>query len=141
VPSTPIDPKKLFPKVAPRAELDEPALRTLMQNERAAGKVDPPQPVPQAFVRRMRESSSIGTGLAKFRRPDWIAKLAKAKAQPAPVVDELHARVSKQPDEASLREAHVILNDIGRLPDGGRLVREKVTQQVVDRLIEGGGGK
>ncbi len=127
--------KNPFPATKVRAQLDEADLRTFMEEERAAGKPDRMPDIPCAFLLRMNRSSTEGTGLASFRRPDWVARIAKANRPPAEAVDALVDRAAKTPNEAVLREAQIVANDIGRLPDGGKLLRSKVTQQLVDRLI------
>jgi hypothetical protein len=130
--------KSPFPRTAVREPLQEPELRTFIQSERAAGKPDRVPQVPRRFLIGMRRAGSDGTLSGRFRRPDWIAKLAKEKRPPAEALDALGARVAKAPTEANLRQAEIILGDLGRLPDGGKVLRSKVTQQVVDRIIGSG---
>jgi hypothetical protein len=134
----PRDFKSPFPQTKLREALGEVELRTLGQQDRASGKPDRVPEVPRGFLIRMTRMGSDGTLSARFRRPDWIAKIAKANRPSAEALDALADRVSKQPTEANLRQAEVILGDLGRMSDGGKVLRSKVTQQLVDRIIGSG---
>jgi hypothetical protein len=125
----------LFPKTRVRAQLDERERDTFVQEDLASGRPEKVPQVPRGFLQRMSRLSTEGTGLRTFQRPDWIARIAKAKRPHAEAVDTLIGRVANQPTEATLREAQVILNDIGQLPDSGKMLRSKIDQKLVDRVI------
>jgi hypothetical protein len=133
-PSVPVL-KNPFKDIGIREPPPEQDVTRMLMLEDTSGQGKPPTAVPRPFVTRHRASASIGTGLPEFKRPAWVAKLTQANAPPAQVLDALDLRVAKAPSEAALREAQIILNDIGRLQDGGKLVRGRLTQQMVDKLI------
>lgn len=117
-----------------RRALDRSEWETFAVTERASGKPDRTPKVPRAFLRRMSKASIEGSGLESYRRPEWIARIVKAKGSTAPALDELAARTLKEPSEENLRGARLILNDVGRRPRGGRLIRRKLTQELVSEL-------
>ncbi len=57
--------------------------------------------------------------------------MLKRGASPKEVLGALRDRVTEIED---LREAQSIINEVGRLPSGGRLLRSLVTQDIVNRL-------
>ncbi len=63
--------------------------------------------------------------------PAWFSEMLKRDASPKEVLVALRDRLAEVED---LRQAQSIINEVGRLPSGGRLVRRFVTQDVFDRL-------
>ena len=57
--------------------------------------------------------------------------MLKRGASPEEVLGRLRDGITQIRD---LRDAQSILNEIGRLPSGGRLIRRVVTQEVLNRL-------
>ena len=65
--------------------------------------------------------------------PDWFIDMLKRGASPEDVLGTLRDRIA---DIQDLRVAQSIINEVGRLPSGGRLLRSFVTQATLDRLQE-----
>jgi hypothetical protein len=63
--------------------------------------------------------------------PDWFIDMLKRGASPSEILEKLRDRVLENED---LRQAQNIINDIGRLPGSGRLLRSFVTQDILNRL-------
>lgn len=124
-----------FPNVGIRAMPTQAEARKahLPPNEAGAGK--PRETIPRAFLLRMRGAGAVGPTVPGYERPDWVAKLTKAKSPPEALLAALRERVQRAPSDAGLREAAMLLNDVGRLPDGGRLMRTHLTQQAVDAVL------
>lgn len=127
-----------YRKVGQRKLLSNEERLSLAQTESSAGIGRPRAQVPRAFLRRQRTVSTVGSGLLRFRPPAWARRLTAARRPRQEMLDALEKRVYRAPAEKNLRQALIILNDIGRLRGGGKLLRERLTQQVVDRLIGGG---
>ena len=70
-----------------------------------------------------------------FRAPRWVREKISAKAGYAEIVATLRERLLR--GESDLHEAQRILNDIGRRPGGGAVVKRAVTQSIVARLNRG----
>jgi hypothetical protein len=124
----------------PRAKLTEAEWAALTRSGRAAGK---PERAPEAdlspvFEQRQRTLSTADRGVERYRRSDWVGEISSAKRPLDEAVDMIHARLIEKPDEATLREAQIVLNDLGRLSGGGELIARRLTQEVVDQLISRG---
>lgn len=124
----------------PRARPTEAEWTALNRPGAAAGK---PERAPAAefspvFEQRQRSLSTADRGVERFRRSDWVGKLSSERRPLDEAVDVIHARVIEAPDEVTLREAQVVLNDLGRLSGGGEVIARRLTQEVVDRLISRG---
>jgi hypothetical protein len=65
------------------------------------------------------------------KAPDWFTDMLKRGASPEEVLGRLRDGITQIRD---LREAQRIINEIGRLPSAGRLLRRVVTQEVLNRL-------
>ncbi len=63
--------------------------------------------------------------------PAWFSEMLRRDASPEEVLVALRDRLAEIED---VRQAQSIINEVGRLPSGGRLVRRFVTQDVFDRL-------
>jgi hypothetical protein len=106
------------PTEAEWASLDRPA--------RSAWAVPPTYPVPRAFLARQALLSSVGTGLARYHRPDWLAGMVEAGRPPREVFRELRRRLARTPDETAAREAQLIINEFARLPESGPIIRDEL---------------
>jgi hypothetical protein len=89
------------------------------------------------FEERLANLSSIDRGVDRFRRSDWVGELSKEGRPVDEFVDAILARVLESPTEATLREAQIVLNDLGRLPGAGSQIARRLTQEVADKLISG----
>lgn len=110
----------------------------LARTERAAGKGRGLR-LPRTLPQMLTESRS--SPRSRYRRADWIGKLAGQRANPGTVLDELSRRVGRAPTEDALREAGVLLEELSRLPDGQSQIGRRLTQEAVDGATgsEGGG--
>lgn len=103
---------------------------------RAAGKGRGPR-VPRALPPLLTPArTDAGT---KYRRADWIGKLARQRADPGAVLDQLASRLERAPTEEALREAGVLLEELSRLPDGQKHISKRLTQEAVGRVTTAGG--
>jgi hypothetical protein len=123
--------------VAARPAMTEVDAQRFVRRATREGPGRPLEVVPPRFLGRAAATADL-TGAVRFRRPEWIAELTHARKPVADVIDAVAARVLERPNEQNLRTAEVVLNDIGRREDGAQVLRDKVTQDVVDRLIAGG---
>jgi hypothetical protein len=98
--------------------------------ETAAGSAEPPVQLSQAFLDR--QVVAAGPDLEVYRPRRWLKALIVKKATPQEVLDKLTMRFMK--GLADLHEARAVLNEIGRMPDGGKLLRRHITKELLDRL-------
>lgn len=127
-----------FQEVGERAALTQAGLRTLAQTESSAEQGRARSAVPRAFLQKVSAISSVDAPVAKFKPPTWVRALTRAKRSPQQVIDAIEQRVTQSPTRQNLLEAQMLLNDIGRLQDGGKLIRANITQQLVNQLIQKG---
>jgi hypothetical protein len=73
----------------------------------------------------------------RFRRPDWLGKLAAKGANPGEILDELERRVRRAPTAEALREAALVLEEISRLPDAERSLAKRLSQEAIDGVTRG----
>jgi hypothetical protein len=86
-----------------------------------------------------RERPLVTPDLRGFRRPDWLAELAHEGRPVSELLAAVADRVMERPDEEHLRIAEKVLNDVGRRPEGAAAVRAQLTQELVGRVLAGGG--
>lgn len=115
-----------------RADLRDAQWISLARGPRAAGKRRGLR-LPRATVLLTPDRSTE----KRYRRPDWVGKLAANKARPDEVLDELERRLRRAPTETALREAAVVLEEISRLPDGDRSLGKRVNQAAVEAVTKG----
>jgi hypothetical protein len=125
----------------PRAEPTETEWAAIIRPGTAAGQPEgaPALDLGAVFEQRQRTLSTVDRGVERFRRSDWVGELAEAGSPLEEALDVIQARVAESPDEPTLREAQIVLNDLGRLSDG-ELIGRRLTQQIVDQLISRGRG-
>jgi hypothetical protein len=119
-----------------RAPLGDDEWKHLARPERASGK--PPE------FRAPRRTSTLltaGRGAEKYRRPDWIGKLAHGRAGPGEVLDRLAERLGRAPTEEALLEARLLLEDLSRTEKGQAEISRRFTQRAVDPFLTKGGGR
>src|SRR5712692_2095842 len=127
-----------FEEVPIRALLTQNELLIYLQTQIATGSGNPPTGEASTFIARQKTQSSSGTGLPHFDPPDWIREHIAPQRPLEGILDVLQQRVLAKPRESSLREALILINEFARLPGGTALIRTRLTQQVVDQLIEKG---
>lgn len=117
-----------------RIQPDERQLARLRVRPMASGPGRPSEVVPSAFLQRQLQAAGPEASLPGFRRPQWVAEMAHRGAPPKEVLGEVARRSLENPTEAMLREAQIIVNDLGRMSGGGELVRGQVSQELIDKL-------
>lgn len=130
-------------KVEQRGPREAPTDRdwaTLLRPGTAAGapKRERAPKLSATFQRRERTLSTIGRGVSRFRRSDWVGDLSAKRRPVEDALDVIGARAIEKPNEATLREVQIVLNDLGRLSGGSEGVTRRLTQELVDQLIAGG---
>jgi hypothetical protein len=118
----------------PRAALADAQWIGLARPARASGKRRGLR-LPKATVLLTPGRSREG----RFRRPDWLGKLAAKRASPDEVLDELERQVRRAPTAEALREAALVLEEISRLPDAERSLGKRFSQEAVDGVTRGKG--
>ena len=118
-----------------RTDLSQAQWIGLAREPRAAGKRSGLR-LPRATVLLTPDRSTE----KRYRRPEWVGKLAAKKASPDEILDELERRLRRAPTEGALREAAVVLEEISRLPDADRIIGKRVTQEAVEALTGDKGG-
>jgi hypothetical protein len=118
-----------------RADLANAQWIGLAREPRAAGKRRGLR-LPRAAVLLTPDRSTE----KRYRRPEWVGKLAAKKAGPDEVLDELERRLRRAPTEEALRDAAVVLEEISRLPDADRSLAKRVTQKAVEAVTNHKGG-
>jgi hypothetical protein len=122
---------KSIPKRAVRRELAEAErLEPDFLVTRAGGKEEP------HVSEKISRQEDVFFGVARPQRielPDWFRSLARRRAAPDEVIGTLRERLSEIPD---LRQAQVLLNEVGRLDGAGEAIKQVLTQDVVSRLHE-----
>jgi len=129
--------------VEQRGPLDPPSAAdwaALASPGTAAGKPkrDKAPKLATSFQRRQRSLSTVDRGVGRFRRSAWVGELSKGKCPLSETLDEIQARVAKSPNEATLREAQIVLNDLAKLSGAGEQIASRLTQELVDTLTERG---
>jgi hypothetical protein len=106
---------------------DNATLPRVTQHVGRLGVPDPPPPPDEPSNKEEMPDA------AHRRRepPQWFLEEIKKGSSPEEILRVLRARVPKSSD---LREAQQILNEIGRLQGGGRLVRQTLTQRLLSEL-------
>ncbi|MCA1700555.1 MAG: hypothetical protein LC790_17310 [Actinobacteria bacterium] len=127
---------------APRAKPTDAEWAAINQPGVAAGKPDrpPEEELAAVFAQRQRTLSTVDRGVRRFRRSEWVGELSDAGRPLDEALDVIQARLVEKPDEPTLREAQIVLNDLGRLSGGGDLIARRLTQELVDQLISRGRG-
>lgn len=70
-------------------------------------------------------------GVEHLDAPDWFLKMVKSGATPEKVLESLRGRVSRG---ENLHTTKLIINEIGRLPGGGKLIARALTQEIIFKL-------
>ena len=79
-----------------------------------------------------REERAAGPDRSlRIKPPDWFTDMLKRGASPKEVLGALRDRFTEMKD---LRDVQSIINEVGRLPSGGRLLRSMLTQDIVNRV-------
>jgi hypothetical protein len=117
-----------------RAAPTEAEWVSLDRPPRSARTFEPKYPVPQDFLARQVLLSTVGTGLERFRRPDWLTELVEAGRPPREVFRVLRRRLPRAPSETAAREAQLIVNEFARLPEVGPSVGDELVPLLQDLL-------
>ena len=91
----------------------------------------PPPALPKEFVLQQEKAA----GGLSLRLPDsppaWFMNAVKKGTKPEEIIKLLSARMSRG---SSLCEVQLVLNEIGRLPGGAKLIRQHVNQEAINGL-------
>lgn len=63
--------------------------------------------------------------------PEWFLDLARRRARPDEVIETL---ISRWPEMEDLEQARLIVNELGRLNEGGEAISRAFTPEVMRRL-------
>ena len=106
----------------------------VMRDPQASAAGELPEPRLPDEVRR-REDASFGTGKPpKVNSPDWFLELGRRRAAPSEVIQVLLERL---PDITDLRQAKLMINEIGRIESAGEVISRMITQDILSRLHRG----
>jgi hypothetical protein len=117
-----------------RDRLEDRRWRSLARPARAAGR-----PQNLRLPRRSAKLSAENSPTERYRRPDWVGKLARERATAAAVLDQLTSRVQRAPGREALVEAGLLLEELSRTKDGAAEVSRRLTQGALDPFIGKGG--
>jgi hypothetical protein len=94
------------------------------------GEPDPPPELPTNFAEQ--QELAAGRGMwSPDKPPSWFMEAVKKGGKPEDIIRLLRTRAGRA---SSLCEVQLILNEIGRLPGGAKLIRQTMTQKAVSGL-------
>jgi hypothetical protein len=97
-----------------------------------------PSPAAHAFLLQQAHRATQPVVPPDFWLPEWLRELVDAKAAPETILAALACRLAEHPHCDTVREAQVVLNELGRDPHVTTLLVSAVTSA---RLRELAGGR
>jgi hypothetical protein len=127
--------KRPFKERGTRKPLDESEWRAYSDLETNSGAGRAVR-VPRFFLERLQQLAP-GDG-PEIDRPEWAAEILHKGGGPDDLIEALERRVVRSPRGENLRDALAVFNELCRDPEVGPRAHKRVTQELVDRLIEAG---
>ena len=91
-----------------------------------------------AFMKIERKQLLPVKGMMK-KPPRWVRMAAEKRLKPQQAAELAIKRVMRLPTRGNFQTAQIMLNDLGRNPRNGKLLRQLVTQELVTKLTKKGG--
>ncbi len=91
-----------------------------------------------AFMKIERKQLLPVKGTMK-KPPRWVRMAAEKRLKPQQAAELAIKRVTRLPTRGNFQTAQIMLNDLGRNPRNGKLLRQLVTQEMVTQLTKKGG--
>jgi hypothetical protein len=95
------------------------------------GEPVPPPALPKDFALQQQKAAGGLSLRLSDRPPAWFMNAVKKGSKPEDILRLLRTRLLRG---SSLCEVQLVLNEIGRLPGGARLIRQNVTQEAINNL-------
>lgn len=128
-----------FDRQRPSRALQRSALTDLLaQREARSGSREPPNELDTAFIERQRGLVEHAAQPSRRTVPKWVYARIERRTPPSAIASDVIERLRRAPSERGYREAGELLNELGRRRGGARLVRELVTQELVDEFLRKG---
>lgn len=110
-------------------------LLSLHQHEgnSGAGEV-PKQKVDQDFQRLESATELSRSEMSKIQPPKWVYARIMRGTVDADLIELLMRRMRRVPNHEMHLLAEMLLNDIGRKPEGGRLIHQMLDQRIAYEL-------
>lgn len=132
-------PKYPFRRVGSADKPSEKTLKSLACKEITSGQGKPKLRLSKRSLDRERKLAVVEKSVHGMRPPKWLlARIAK-HAPVRVVMDDVFRRLRRTPSENNLRFTQRALNELGRRRGGGKLLRQTVTQKLVDEFQAKGG--
>jgi len=109
---------------------------SIQRGDSNSGSGTAPRALPKAFEDRQRKSNLDEPQIADALTQRFIYAHAERRASSRTVLDEVASRAKRAPSRKNLERMQAVANEIGRRRGGGKLLREVVTQVLVDQLTE-----
>lgn len=89
-----------------------------------------------ASRRKMAAERPSSTRPPRQEAPNWVQELLYSRQSLDVILDTVLHRVFEEADKYPLKEAAIIINEIGHTSEGTKLLLAKLSQETIDRLIK-----
>jgi hypothetical protein len=124
-----------YTRVRGAADVSADDAASLDRGDPKNGAGKPPRPVPSGFDAKEKAGAIDEPQVADALSLRLLHAHAERASSARTVLEDAAARAVRAPNRRNLGRMQTVANEIGRRRGGGKLIRELLTQDLVDRLI------
>lgn len=132
-------PKYPFRRVGSAERQSAKTIKSLAREAYASGQGKPKYKPAKQYLDREKNIAVTERPVHGIKPPKWLLARFARHASIKVVINDLFERLRRAPSKRTILFTQYGLNEIGRRRGGGRLLRQTITQSLVDKFQAKGG--